>query len=142
MAGFITVSSNIKQAKGLFKELGGTDDVLRSFVSGAAFGAVGEAIRDAPIDLGGLRKNITANYEPQLGQVYALKANVFYAPYVEFGTGEKVKVPTELKAFALQFKGDKKIIGQKHKPYLYPAALRAQTKVVDFIIKWITKQQK
>lgn len=36
-----------------------------------------------------------------------LISNVYYAPFVEFGTGAKVKVPSEVSAYAAQFRGKK-----------------------------------
>ena len=47
---------------------------------------------------------------------------VKYAPYVEFGTGSKVVVPSDLKDYAIQFKGSgKRNISQRAQPYFFPA---------------------
>jgi len=37
-----------------------------------------------------------------------LISNVYYAPYIEFGTGAKVRVPAELNNYASQFRGKKR----------------------------------
>ena len=45
-----------------------------------------------------------------------------YAPYVEFGTGELVKVPQGLEEYAMRFKGRGiKKINLKARPFMYPA---------------------
>lgn len=45
-----------------------------------------------------------------------------YGPYVEFGTGSGVVVPTELKDYAIQFKGKGiRKVNTRAQPYLYPA---------------------
>lgn len=56
-------------------------------------------------DLGALQQNTKA--VPKQNGV-ELISNVYYAPYVEFGTGAKVKVPAELNEYANQFKGKKR----------------------------------
>ncbi len=59
--------------------------------------------RDAPIDLGKLRQNITADISPSWGASVISNAN--YSPYIEWGTVTKVDVPGELAEYAIQFKG-------------------------------------
>jgi len=56
-------------------------------------------------DLGALQQNTKA--VPKADGV-ELISNVYYAPYIEFGTGPKVKVPAELNNYASQFRGQKK----------------------------------
>lgn len=57
------------------------------------------------VDNGALRQNTKA--VPDNNGV-TLISNVYYAPFVEFGTGAKVNVPAELNEYALQFKGKSK----------------------------------
>ena len=59
--------------------------------------------RDAPIDLGKLRQNITADISPSWGASVISNAN--YSPYIEWRTITKVDVPGELADYAIQFKG-------------------------------------
>lgn len=141
MSSFISVSVNIPDLKKVFKELEGAPIILDSFAEAAALEAQNLAIRDVPKDLGFLASsiNIEPNRSVAPSGVWVLKANSEYAPYVEFGTGGKVDVPEELKNFALQFKGQKDIAGQKAQPYLYPSALVGQKKFKDFLLKWIDK---
>jgi len=56
-------------------------------------------------DNGALQQNTKARPEPNGVE---LVSNVYYAPYIEFGTGPKVKVPAELNDYASQFKGKKR----------------------------------
>lgn len=56
-------------------------------------------------DLGALQQNTKAM--PTADGV-ELISNVYYAPFVEFGTGAKVKVPAEVANYAATFKGQKR----------------------------------
>jgi hypothetical protein len=56
-------------------------------------------------DLGALQQNTKALPKPDGVE---LISNVYYAPYIEFGTGAKVKVPAELNDYASQFRGKKR----------------------------------
>jgi hypothetical protein len=56
-------------------------------------------------DQGALQQNTKAN---KLPDGVDLVSNVYYAPYIEFGTGPKVKVPAELNNYASQFRGQKR----------------------------------
>lgn len=47
---------------------------------------------------------------------------VRYAPYVEFGTGSMVIVPTDLKSYAMQFKGAGiRKVNNRAQPFFFPA---------------------
>lgn len=82
----------------------------------------------APVNFGFLRssigRNLTAN---KLGAEIAAGGmgkgvNVKYAPYPEFGTGTKVVVPSDLKDYAIQFKGKGiRKVNQRAQPYFFPA---------------------
>jgi hypothetical protein len=53
---------------------------------------------------------------------YNVKANPIYAPYNEFGTGEKVSVPEGWESYAMKFKGQKNIKGgMRPRPFLVKA---------------------
>lgn len=56
-------------------------------------------------DLGALQQNTKAVPNPDGVE---LISNVYYAPFVEFGTGAKVKVPAEVANYASRFKGQKR----------------------------------
>jgi len=67
-----------------------------------------------------------------------------YGAYVEFGTGKKVQVPTELKEIAIQFKGAGiKQINLQPQPFLYPAFVKGRKeykKDLKKLLKKLTKK--
>lgn len=77
---------------------------------------------DCPAPMGILRGSIRIETIKNEEDVYGYKigSDLPYAPYVEFGTGAKVSVPSEYKEFALQFKGQKEVAGMNAQPYLLP----------------------
>ena len=56
-------------------------------------------------DLGALQQNTKAVPNPDGVE---LISNVYYAPFIEFGTGAKVKVPSEVANYAARFRGQKR----------------------------------
>lgn len=56
-------------------------------------------------DLGALQQNTKSIPKPDGVE---LISNVYYAPYIEFGTGPKVQIPSELNDYASQFRGKKR----------------------------------
>jgi HK97 gp10 family phage protein len=66
-----------------------------------------------------------------------------YAPFVEFGTGGLVEVPTELQEQAIKFKGQGiKKINLRARPFLYPALLRGRAEYLDKLKKALSKYGK
>jgi hypothetical protein len=55
-------------------------------------------------DLGALQQNTKALIK---NDGIELVSNVYYAPFIEFGTGPKIKIPGEISTYAAQFKGKK-----------------------------------
>ncbi|WP_316817285.1 HK97 gp10 family phage protein [Pedobacter nyackensis] len=48
--------------------------------------------------------------------------NKHYAPYIEYGTGQNVDVPSGFEDYAWNFKGDdKRLVNIKPSPYFHPA---------------------
>lgn len=81
-------------------------------------------------DLGVLKGSIIQNYSEK-GFSVAVGSEIEYAPYVEFGTGAMVSVPTGLEGYAMQFKGAGiKEVNLPARPYLYPAFTQT---VPDFL---------
>ena len=64
-----------------------------------------DAKRNAPVNFGTLRNSITLVRETDLS--YSVEARANYAPYVEFGTGGQVSVPSKYADYAMTFKGKK-----------------------------------
>lgn len=63
-----------------------------------------QAKRLAPTDMGHLGQSISSNVIKRKSTV---SANAEYAPFVEFGTRTKVKVPSGFESMAMKFKGKK-----------------------------------
>jgi hypothetical protein len=71
----------------------------------------------APVDKGFLRQGIRANKVSDMN--WQVLSNVNYSPYREWGTGTKVRVPSELQRYAIQFKGKRSVIGSRPTPYFF-----------------------
>ena len=77
------------------------------------------AKQNAPVDKGGLKASIRPYNKGMTGEVVV---GASYGPYQEYGTGTKVKVPSELSSYAMQFKGaGVRQVNLMPQPYLYPA---------------------
>ena len=83
----------------------------------------------APVDLGKLRQGIKAYKKGELR--YAVEAKEKYSAYIEFGTGGKVNVPTEMQDIAIQFKGaGVKQVNIQPQPFLYPSFVKNRTMLI------------
>ena len=116
----------LKKFKTLDKEIIKNVDDL---IEGAAQEIEIDAKVAAPVNKlksgGSLRQGIKA--EPIQGEKlgYRVVAKEKYSAFMEFGTGGKVKVPSELKEIALQFKGKGiRDVNIQPRPFLYPAFVK------------------
>ena len=102
------------------------------------------AKQSAPADLGKLGQSIRAVKDTPLNWIIEAGGVLApYAPFVEFGTGGLVDVPTELKEMAIKFKG--KGINQvnlRARPYLYPALVRGRVEYLEKLKKVLDKYGK
>jgi HK97 gp10 family phage protein len=102
------------------------------------------AKQTAPANLGKLGQSIKAVKEKSL--LWSIEAGGIlapYAPFIEFGTGGLVDVPTELKEVAIKFKGKGiKQINLRARPYLYPSLLRGRVEYLDKLKKVLDKYGK
>jgi len=86
-----------------------------------------------PVQHSNLKNSITTNIK---GMTAIVGTRVQYAPYVEFGTGFLVNVPSELKDYAMQFKGKGlRQVNTGSRPYLYPAFFINREKLVKRLDK-------
>lgn len=109
-------SEEVKEDVGLYIEAGAKDIEL-------------EAKQKAPVNLGFLRNQIATEKEDDLN--YKVVANAPYSAYMEFGTGGKVEVPTEMKDIAYLFKGrGEKKINIRPRPFLYPAFVNGRKNLI------------
>ena len=112
----------LKKFKTLDKEIvQNVEDIME----GAAQDIEVDAKVAAPVDFGKLRQGI--KLEPIAGKEmgYRVVAKEKYSAFMEFGTGGRVKVPTELKEVAIQFKGKGiREVNIQPRPFLYPAFVK------------------
>ena len=96
-----------------------------------------------PVKTGHLRGSIRSNkYTPGKGaSVSAGNVSIKYAPYVEFGTGDKFQIPvypnvnmTDLEAYAATFKRTKKV-NLPHRPFMFMAYSELLGKMVNKLKK-------
>jgi HK97 gp10 family phage protein len=102
------------------------------------------AKQSAPANFGKLGQSIKAVQESPLNwTVEAGGVIAPYAPFVEFGTGGLVNVPTELKEQAIKFKGrGVKQINLRARPFLYPALIRGREEYLTKLKKVLDKYGK
>lgn len=102
------------------------------------------AKQSAPADLGKLGQSIKAVKDTPLNWIIEAGGVLApYAPFVEFGTGGLVDVPTELKEMAIKFKGKGiKQVNLRARPYLYPALVRGRVEYLEKLKKVLDKYGK
>ena len=102
------------------------------------------AKQSAPADLGKLGQSIKAVKDTPLNWIIEAGGVLApYAPFVEFGTGGLVDVPTELKEMAIKFKGKGiKQVNLRAQPYLYPALVRGRIEYLEKLKKVLSKYGK
>jgi HK97 gp10 family phage protein len=94
---------------------------LNNSVKEAALNVETRAKMDCPVDMGTLRASINSRpIKDNEGNGWEVFTPLEYAPYVEFGTGTRVSIPTGYEEYAMQFKGQKEIAGMNAQPYLIP----------------------
>ena len=114
---------NIKNLENAFKKYG--DNAVNAFeevVFDEATKMAQVAKQKSPVDNGTLRNSI--NWQKEAKLKYNVGTKIPYAPYMEFGTGGLVDIPTGWETMAAQFKGKgiKQVNILPH-PFMYPAFL-------------------
>jgi HK97 gp10 family phage protein len=113
-------------------------DFVRAEVEDSMLAIETEAASNVRVDTGALKQSIQSRpIKVTKDQVTGgVEVGAFYAPYIEFGTGGGVVVPTELKTFAIQFKGT---TGRKRNfdadPFFYPAVFKQRKELPKRIEK-------
>ena len=101
-----------------------------------------DARKKAPKDLGKLAQGISYEKVDDTFN-YKIFAREKYSAYVEFGTGGMVKVPSELKEIAIQFKGKGvKEVNLPARPYLYPAFVKGRQQYLEDLQDLLKKETK
>jgi HK97 gp10 family phage protein len=123
-----------KAGKDIEKEIDATTSDIADQISR-------DAKNFAPANLGKLRQSI---YPSKIKESnYKITARVYYAPFVEFGTGGLVNVPNEWGNYPLQFKGKGiKKIDIRAQPFLYPAWRIGKIDYLDNLKKLLSKYNK
>jgi HK97 gp10 family phage protein len=117
---------------------GDVADFVRAEVEDSMLAIETEAASNVRVDTGALKQSIQSTpIKMTKDQVTGgVEVGAFYAPYIEFGTGGGVVVPTELKTFAIQFKGT---TGRKRNfdadPFFYPAVFKQRKELPKRIEK-------
>lgn len=92
-----------------------------------------EAISNAPVDLGILKSSINGEVD---GMNAVIGSTVRYSPYIEFGTGGLVDVPSGLEDYAMKFKGAGiKQVNLFPRPFLIPAFKKHTAKMIEELNK-------
>jgi HK97 gp10 family phage protein len=106
----MAVTLKVNGIENLINDLGKLNKVLANGVgdeiAASAINIEKNAKRLAPVNLGTLRRSIHTKRISKL--TYKVEATASYAPYIEFGTGGKVSIPTGYESYAMSFKGVKK----------------------------------
>jgi len=76
---------------------------VKAITAATALEISAEASQNAPVNLGKLKQSINAQKESEY--FWTVNVNVDYGAFVEFGTGAKVSVPSELSEIAQAYKG-------------------------------------
>ena len=107
-----SVTFRIEGLDQMIKALGSVSQKIEKEVIGefaaSAMKIQSDAKKNAPVNLGKLRQSIYLDAEVKDKTIkYVVGSNASYAPYIEFGTGGKVSIPTGYASFAGEFKGKK-----------------------------------
>ena len=115
----------------------------RKEIMRTAYAVNHKAKSNCPIRTGRLKSSLKVlkDNTTDLNKISAeVGTNVHYAPYVEFGTGTSVSVPTGLEDYAMQFKGRGiRKVNIRARPYLFPAAESERSRYVENLRKILSK---
>jgi HK97 gp10 family phage protein len=115
------------------------EQILNEVIKATSKGAKriqGQAKLLCSVDTGRLRNSIVTNQGIDEKGIWAtVSTNVFYAPYIEFGTGQKGESsPSPPKSPKdISYRAD--WTGVKARPYLYPAFKTCERTVLDEIAR-------
>ena len=138
----LSINFDKKSLNAFYKYLkdleGDVADFVRAEVEDSMLAIETEAASNVRVDTGALKQSIQSTpIKITKTQITGgVEVGAFYAPYIEFGTGGGVVVPTELKTFAKQFKGT---TGRKRNfdadPFFYPAVFKQRKELPKRIEK-------
>ena len=98
------------------------------------------AVKLAPIRFGKLRQGIAVEKIDALNQ--SVVSQMLYSPYVEFGTGGLVEVPSEWKELAMEFKGKGiRVVNIEPQPFMYPSWQMVKKQFSKDMIKMVNESK-
>lgn len=136
---------NIEDLNDLIKELDkkGLDikKAVKKGVTRTTYNCEAMAKKNAPVDKGNLRASIHAKVKENGNTVTGtVEPTVEYAPYPEFGTGQRGMASQIERPEGIHYSADWK--GQDAQPYMYPAYVYQRDKLLPNIKKQLDKTLK
>ena len=120
---------------------GDVADYVRAEIEDSMLAIESGAASNVAVDTGALKNSIQSTpIKVSKNQVTGgVEVGANYAPYVEFGTGTRVKVPSELSNFAAQYKGaGVKEVNLPARPFFYPEVFKQRTELPKRIERTLT----
>ena len=133
----VTVKRTVASFRGFDKAV---EDRVGNLLLQTGFSIQRDAKRAAPVMFGFLRASIYADYKRRELAVENW-SSLEYAPFVEFGTGTKVSIPSGYESFASQFRRGPGV-NREARPYLIPAFEYHGSRAIEAIDKIIERESK
>lgn len=142
----LSIEFNKQSLNAFYKYLkdleGDVADYVRAEIEDSILAIETDAANDVPVDTGTLKNSIQSTpIKATKNEITGgVEVGAEYSPYVEFGTGTRVKVPSELSAFASQYKGDGiKEVNLPARPFFYPAVYKQRQELPKNIERTLIK---
>jgi HK97 gp10 family phage protein len=142
----LSIEFNKQSLNAFYKYLkdleGDVADYVRAEIEDSMLAIETDAASDVPVDTGALKNSIQSTpIKATKNQITGgVEVGAEYSPYVEFGTGSRVKVPSELSDFASQYKGDGvKDVNLPARPFFYPAVWKQRQELPKNIERTLKK---
>ena len=142
----LSIEFNKQSLNAFYKYLkdleGDVADYVRAEIEDSILAIETDAANDVPVDTGTLKNSIQSTpIKATKNEITGgVEVGAEYSPYVEFGTGTRVKVPSELSAFASQYKGDGiKEVNLLARPFFYPAVYKQRQELPKNIERTLIK---
>jgi HK97 gp10 family phage protein len=141
----LTIEFNKQSLNAFYKYLknleGDVADYVRAEIEDSMLAIESGAASNVAVDTGALKNSIQSTpIKVSKNQVTGgVEVGANYAPYVEFGTGTRVNVPSELSNFAAQYKGaGVKEVNLPARPFFYPEVYKQRTELPKRIERTLT----
>ena len=142
----LTVEFNKQSLNAFYKYLKDLEDEVSDYVRAEIEDSIlaieSQAASDVRVDTGNLKNSIQSTpIKVSKNEISGgVEVGAEYAPYVEFGTGTRVKVPSELSEFASQYKGNGiKAVNLPARPFFYPAVWKQRQELPKNIERTLKK---